>query len=248
MSDVLRKKSPRAPSLPLNEALERALRIYDKERRHTAPTDVIAQDLGYKSANNGAALAAIASLRSFGLLQKAADGKLAVAKSVETYKFTPEEDRKRELQIQWLKTPAVFANLLAAYSSGLPSDATIRLQLIQQGFNPASAESVLAAFKQSVDFTKYFDGRPALSHPELQNNEFSEPETNSSSAPAETTGRTATEVTDRSSFTHDRIPVRLSGGRRAWLEIPSPFFSADKKRLKAQIDLLLAEDDDDSII
>jgi len=41
------------------------------------------------------------------------------------------------------------------------------------------------------------------------------------------------------------VPVRLSGGRRAWLEIPSPFFVAGKRRLKAQIDLLLADDDDD---
>ena len=43
---------------------------------------------------------------------------------------------------------------------------------------------------------------------------------------------------------HDRIPVRLSGNRRAWLVIPEPFFEADKKRLKAQIDLLLTEDDE----
>jgi hypothetical protein len=43
----------------------------------------------------------------------------------------------------------------------------------------------------------------------------------------------------------DRIPVRLGGGRRAWLEIPVPFYEADKKRLKSQIDLLLTEDEED---
>jgi len=43
----------------------------------------------------------------------------------------------------------------------------------------------------------------------------------------------------------DRIPVRLPGGRRAFLEIPSPFFEADKERLKNQIDLLLTEDDEE---
>jgi hypothetical protein len=41
----------------------------------------------------------------------------------------------------------------------------------------------------------------------------------------------------------DKIPVRLSGGRRAWLIIPTPFFESDKARLKAQIDLLLSEDE-----
>ena len=43
---------------------------------------------------------------------------------------------------------------------------------------------------------------------------------------------------------YDRIPVRLSAGRKAWLEIPTPLYAADKARLKAQIDLLLAEDEE----
>jgi hypothetical protein len=43
---------------------------------------------------------------------------------------------------------------------------------------------------------------------------------------------------------HDRIPVRLAGGRRAWLLIPHEFREADKTRLKAQIDLLLTEDEE----
>jgi hypothetical protein len=43
---------------------------------------------------------------------------------------------------------------------------------------------------------------------------------------------------------HDRIPIRLPGGRRAWLEIPPVFYEADKARIKAQIDLLLTEDGD----
>jgi hypothetical protein len=37
--------------------------------------------------------------------------------------------------------------------------------------------------------------------------------------------------------------VRLDQSRRAWLEIPTPFYEADKKRLKAQIDLLLTDDE-----
>jgi hypothetical protein len=42
----------------------------------------------------------------------------------------------------------------------------------------------------------------------------------------------------------DRIPVRLSKGRKAWLIIPTPFYEADKARLKAQIDFLLTEETD----
>jgi hypothetical protein len=42
----------------------------------------------------------------------------------------------------------------------------------------------------------------------------------------------------------DKIPVRLTEGRKAWLIVPTPFYEADKVRLKAQIDLLLTEDID----
>lgn len=229
--------------MPLREALEKALRIYEKERRHAAPTDVIAQNLGYKSANNGAALAAIASLRSYGLLEKAQEGKLAISKSVETYKFAPDEELRHDLQIQWLRAPVVFASMLDAYGSGLPSDATIRYHLIEQGFNPPAAESVLNVFKESVDFAKYFDAKSKADNAD-QNIEPAELHASPLPAASELPIKSVNEPAGQSStITHDRIPVRLSGGRRAWLEIPSPFFNADKKRLKAQIDLLLAEDD-----
>lgn len=52
------------------------------------------------------------------------------------------------------------------------------------------------------------------------------------------------EDVNEASASYDRIPVRLSAGRKAWLEIPTPLYAADKARLKAQIDLLLAEDEE----
>jgi NAD(P)H dehydrogenase (quinone) len=51
-------------------------------------------------------------------------------------------------------------------------------------------------------------------------------------------------IADEVSVSYDRIPVRLTAGRKAWLEIPTPLYVADKERLKAQIDLLLAEDEE----
>jgi len=41
----------------------------------------------------------------------------------------------------------------------------------------------------------------------------------------------------------NRIPVRLSRGRKAWLIIPQTFLQADKERLKAQIKLLITNDE-----
>lgn len=247
MNDVLRKKSPRAPSLPLDESVERALKIYDKERRHAAPTDVIAQNLGYKSANNGSALSTIAALRSFGLLEKAQEGKLAVAKDVEAYRFAPTDELRSQLRIKWLKTPNIFSELLEKYEEGLPSDASLRFDLIQRGFTPASAESTLVVFKKSIEFAKFFE--ESSSDDRKAENQETEAEADDQPAaasvhvqsrPAESVSPAAASVAPDG---YDRIPVRLTGGRRAWLEIPTPFFEADKKRLIAQIELILTEDD-----
>lgn len=247
MADPQRKKSPRAPSLPLDDSVERALKIYDKERRHATPTDVVAQDLGYKSANNGSALSAIASLRAYGLLEKAAEGKLSVAKEVEAYRFAPTDELRNALRLKWLRSPGIFDELLDKYASGLPSDASIRFDLIDRGFSPSSAESTLGVFRRSVEFAQYFD--PSTHESAIDEAIAPEAERDAHSNPTvESTGAASPEpmvsAGNVAPVGYDRIPVRLVGGRRAWLEIPTPFYSADRARLKAQIDLILAEDEE----
>ena len=250
MNDAPRKKSPRAPSIPLEDAIERASKIYEKERRHAAPTDIVAQNIGYKSANNGAALQMLASLRYYGLLERPQEGQLAVTKEVEAYVYAPTGQMREDLLMRWLQTPQVFSDLLEKYHDGLPSDATLRYDLIQKGFNPVSAENVISVFKQSVEFVRYFDIVKRQSEASTPTNQPSVIELDNQESPERISDIPDVLRAEYQSATNeaknldlDRIPIRLTGGRRAWLLIPTPFFNADKKRLKAQIDLLLTEDD-----
>lgn len=260
MSAVLtRKKSPRAPSISLDEALDRALKAYDKERLHPAPTEVVAQNLGYKSANNGAALSALASLRYYGLVERPKDGLLAITKDVESYKFSPSDEHKQSLLIDFLKKPAIFAELLVQYGSGLPSDANIRYELIRRGFSPNTAASAVTVFRKSVDFAGFFSSPQAISEEgamsseapqvdskELHSTHSSQPqpvEQSTVAARSPSIGNNSMPVVPMGDG--DQIPIRLHGGRRAWLVIPAPFYEADKVRLKAQIDLLLTQDEED---
>lgn len=248
MSEVLRKKSPRAPSILLEEAIERAARVYDKEKRHPAPTDVVAQDMGYKSANNGAALSVLASMRYYGLLEKPEDGKLAVAKDVESFQYAPDEAIKRSILKKWLRAPAIFSELLDKYVEGLPSDATLRYELINRGFSPVSAESVIGVFRKSVEFADYFSSQAQTAEsPTLVAESIEPPAADVLQVVQPLAGQSgkASALPELLPDDADKIPVRLSGGRRAWLVIPHPFYEADKKRLKAQIDLLLSEDEKD---
>ena len=244
MNEVIRKKSPRAPSIPLEEALEKALRVYEKEKRYPAPTEVVAQDMGYKSANNGAALSALASLRYFGLLEKPEDGKLAVSKDIENYQYAPDPKIKSEMLLKWLRAPAIFADLLDRYPEGLPSDANLRFDLINRGFSPAAGDSAVSVFRRSAEFAGY-------THSSLPRNESNQGEQLTGeaiileNATARVVGVSKSTLPSEFSVDDtDKIPVRLSEGRKAWLVIPTPFYEADKLRLKAQIDLLLTEDQD----
>ena len=246
-SVIPRKKSPRAPSIALDEAIERVMKAYDKERLHPAPTDVVAQNIGYKGASSGTALSALASLRYFGLLERPRDGLLAVTKEVEALRFAPDERLKRSLLLEFLRRPVLFAELLEKYSTGLPSDGNLKYDLIQRGFLPATAGDVVSVFRRSVEFSGYFDSNAAdLAPSSVESKEVEVPDPGS--VGEESRARAAAASPEpapelRVEDGHDRIPVRLPGSRRAWLIIPMPFYEADKLRLKAQIDLLLTEDD-----
>lgn len=259
MNTILRKKSPRAPSISLDDAIEKAGKIYDKDRCHAAPIDGVAQHIGYKNAGNGAALSALASLKYYGLIDRPKEGMAAVSKQYEAFRFAPSETIKHELITKWLKAPPVFAELLGKYTEGLPSDKTLIFDLIQNGFAPGPAESCVQIFRKSVDFAHYFDcvEESFIEEPEAVMTEAPEstltpsvvaqssPEVQIASTGVQvTTTTSAIQPTSQVSETVDRIPIRLAGGRRAWIEIPTPFYGADKERLKKQIDLLITDDEE----
>jgi hypothetical protein len=234
MKEVIRKKSPRAPTIPLNDAIDGAIKIYEKEHRHAAPTEAVAQHLGYKGANNGAALKFIASIRYYGLLERPADGQLAVTKDLESYHFAPSPDIRSRLLRQWLRTPPIFAELLDKYPDALPSDKTLRFDLIQRGFLPDAVDPVVSVFRSSVEFARHYTPDSKESDNAASTGSLPDLEPSSEDALAR-----ASELASS-----DRIPIRLPGGRRAFVEIPSPFYAADKERIKKQIDLLLTEEDE----
>lgn len=238
------KKNPRAPSIPLDEAIAKAVKVYEKERRHAAPTDVVAQNIGYKNANNGAALSTLASLRYFGLLERPKDGHLAATKDLETYLYAPRDEIKTELLHKWMKMPPVFAEILEKYADGLPSDATLRFDMINQGFSPSGAEAVISVFKRSAEFSGIYSG---TEHGQSPHSQAQDAIPSSSLERVESFQNKAAEeksipVPPLDESGTDRIPIRLPEGRRAWLIIPNPFYESDKERLKAQIDLLLTDD------
>ena len=255
MDAAPRKKSPRAPSLALDSAIERTLKIYKEENRHPAPPDVVAQHLGYKGAKNGAFVGTMATLGYYGLVERTKDGRFAVTKNFESYHFAPDEFMRRRILVDWLKTPAVFSGLLEKYGERLPSDSNIKFDLIHQGFAPPAADACVSVFRRSVDYVDYYGvsgveadlgaerTRVDLGAPDLDEQDVVVADAAGVRIRESASVHRPVSTPSHGSADGDRIPVRLSGSRRAWIEVPSPFYQADKKRLINQIELLLADDE-----
>ena len=219
--------------------------VYEKERRHAVPVNVAATDMGYKNARSGTSLQALASIRYFGLMLRPKEGMLSVTSEVEDYKFNPSPNHKQELLIKWLRTPKIFSDLLDKFPDSLPSNAVIRYELIQLGFSPATADDVVSKFKQSVDFSRYYEREKS----ETSNNDIDsevgvDDENNVEENKSAENAESKINQKDKTNQ-FDRIPIRLTGDRRAYIEIPAPFFEKDKTRIIAQIDLILTEEDND---
>lgn len=233
MKTIIRKRSPRAPSFSLKEAIDRVEKIYSAEGKNLAPVDVVAKHLGYSSSKNGAAAAVFASLGYFGIVERPKDGYMAVTKDFESYKFTPDELLRKQIVISWLKNPPVFSDMLDKYPDGLPSEANLKFDLITRGFTESTAGECLAVFLESVQFADYYRAAE-----KLPNDETKSLSVGVSRMVDDSKGQVMSTLGG-----NDRIPVRLAGGRRAWLEIPQPFYDADKERVIAQIKLLLTDDE-----
>jgi len=276
--EMPKRKSPRFPTLALEEAMSRAEKMYKAEGRHPTAVEVMLKHLGYNS-KNGASVQVIASLRYWGLIDRPKDGFLAVTKEFEQFHFAPEEKFRQKLLIGFFTAPPLFAELLTRYGDRLPSDASLKFDLIQRGFLPSAADVCLNVFKKSMEYCGYnnLDGNVDLGSDEGED-ESGQSEGDEEDGLNETDLRAEVECAPSNSEAHtkrgglasrpsmdatapkgsaatgtplnlgdvgemDQIPVRLGGGRRAWLVIPSPFYEADKSRLKAQIELLLADDE-----
>lgn len=237
-----RKRSPRAPSLSLDEAIDKVMIIYNNQALHTIPTTLAAQDLGYKDATNGAAITALASLKYYGLLLSPSRGQIVVAEDVQKYKHFPDEEGKREILKKWVRTPKIYADILDKYPQNPPSDALLKYDLVTMGFSENSADEFLEQFKKTIDFSEVYDLCV-----DLETTEELDADTQHEPADELTTlekplSKSSDKESVRIQKNSDRIPIRLSGGRRAWLEIPEPFYEADKKVITSYVQIIVTDD------
>jgi hypothetical protein len=143
-------RSPSYPAFDLAEAINKAKAVYTAEKRTATTADVIASHIGY-SAAVGPGGRAVSALRQYGLIEDAA-GKYKLSDLGYTLVHYDRDSAQWQAAVaDAARRPTLFRELLEEYTDGLPSDGTLRNELLKREFNPGSIQDVVSIFRSTME-------------------------------------------------------------------------------------------------
>jgi hypothetical protein len=146
-----RLRSPRYPSMSLEDAIAHGNTIFDKDRRHPIAREVAATHIGYKSLN-GAADSALSSLMQYGILEKVNKGEVRVSQWTVDI-LHPDNPNQRSNAIRSAgQNPVLFRALNERFAETIPSNETLRSYLTRENFNDRAIAPVIAAYVKTRAF------------------------------------------------------------------------------------------------
>lgn len=153
-------RSPSYPGIDLELAVRRAHELWEREHHYQAAVPTIMGHWGYGE-KSGGGFAALAALKSFGLLEDQGSGpdRKAWLSTLAQDIITAEndEDRRTRLRQAALKPP-VHAMLWERYQSRLPSDQSLQLFLTRErNFTPSGASELVSEWKRTMAYAGLTD-------------------------------------------------------------------------------------------
>ena len=158
-----RFRSPPAPALSLQRALERAEQLYRRERDHMVPLASAAQAWGMSPTSSGP-LITIGALKQYGMIEDEGSGATRKARLTHDAlriildKIPTSLSRQEALRRAFL-APKIFAELWENWKADLPSDQTVINYLVlerrlkgQSPFSEQGAAELLANYRASLAF------------------------------------------------------------------------------------------------
>lgn len=165
-----RSRSPGYPGIPLDVAIQRARRLYDKEHRNPAPIAVIVGHWGYTPGTSSANVS-IASLKRYGLLTDQGSGEARLARLTDLAIDILLNPEPQESVRMAALMPAIHHALYEKYGYALPSDASLKHELIMaRGFTESGAEDFIGVFRKTLSFAQ-LDSVPAVADLEAPSGE-----------------------------------------------------------------------------
>lgn len=146
---INRTHSPDYPAIGLPEAIERARRLHGKIQNLPAPREIVVKGLGYSSLN-GASMSSLASLRKFGLLERAKGGDMKLSSLALKILFPSSEKERASAVQEAAMKPQLFAELASHFGKGALDDDLLRNHLVRQGFLLSAIPQAANSFRQTM--------------------------------------------------------------------------------------------------
>lgn len=152
-----KSRSPSYPSIDLETAIKRAEALYAHEARHFAPIAAILSHWDYGPKSSGGLLA-VAALKRYGLLEDRGSSQQREARVSDLAlrilaDARPDSSDRLAAIREAALSPRIHRDLWDEYSGSLPSDATLRFNLITgRGFTSAGADDFIRQFRLTVQF------------------------------------------------------------------------------------------------
>jgi hypothetical protein len=145
---MARVRSPNYPQFGLDEAIKRIGPVFEKERQHPMPKEVLAKHLGYGGVN-GASLGAISAMLKYGLVDQEGESYRVTDRALAI--LHPHNDLEKTAAIMAAAlAPALFAELAEHFKGGPPSDENLRAYLVRRGFAQSALTGVIQAFRETI--------------------------------------------------------------------------------------------------
>lgn len=148
-------RSPAYPPYGLQEAIDKAKILWDKDGKHGTTREVALKHLGYtvKGDIAGMAARAISGLKKFGLTNESGERITLSHMALDIIVYPNTDERHIKALKEAALRPRIFNELYGKYIDGLPSDETLRAELIREReFNPRQVDGFLRDFRATLEY------------------------------------------------------------------------------------------------
>jgi hypothetical protein len=150
-----RSRGPTYPVFGLVTAIQNAAKIYEQEGSVPVPTEALLRDLGF-SGPTAPALRTLATLITYGLFVEEGNEYRLTEDALAVITLADDDVARQEAVARMCDRPEIFQQLKRKYPDGLPSERTVKIVLAKEwGLGEAAADSVLAAFRQTMDLAQH---------------------------------------------------------------------------------------------
>ncbi|MHB8772626.1 MAG: hypothetical protein ACYC7J_16655 [Syntrophales bacterium] len=147
------KRSPGYPMCSLEEAVQKAKILWDKDQNNPIPIEAAYEHLGYKPSGGGYAARILAALKKYGLIYEKQNDIYLTDEAVDLALHEPSDEKYIETIKILASKPTIYAKLINDYNGNLPSNATLKIKLIKDyEFNPSSVDDFLLNFRNTIEF------------------------------------------------------------------------------------------------